>query len=54
MSQITKYYPEYNYFNNELFDKIKIIEKQKINFFSFYDQNFFIKNIKIYNDIFFF
>ena len=54
MSQISKYFPQYNFYNQELINKIKNYEKQKITFFSFYEQNFFIKNIKIFNDILFF
>jgi hypothetical protein len=54
MSQITKYFPKYNLFNIGLINEIKKYEKEKINFFSFYDREFFIKNIKIFNNIFFF
>ena len=52
-SQISKYFPNYNLFNTTLISQIKLYEKEQ-NFFSFYEQNFFIKNIKIYNNILFF
>ena len=54
MSQITKYFPKYNLFNLGLISEIKKFEKEKINFFSFYDREFFIKNIRKFNNIFFF
>lgn len=54
MSQITKYFPNYNLFNSVLFSQINSYEKQKINFIAFCDQYFFIKNIKIFNNFFFF
>lgn len=54
MSQITKYFPKYNLFNISLINEIKKYEKEKIDFKSFYDREFFIKNIKIFNNIFFF
>ena len=48
MSQITKYFPKYNLFNLSLINEIKKYEKEKINFKSFYDREFFVKNVKIF------
>ena len=54
ISQITKYFPHYNLFNTDLINQIKNYEKEKINFLSFCDKYFIIKNIKIFNNIFFY
>ena len=54
MSQITKYFPNYNLFNTEIINQFKNYEKEKINFMSFCERYFFIKNIKIFNNIFFY
>ena len=53
ISQISKYFPNYNLFNIELISQIKIYEKEK-NVITLFEPNFFIKNIKIYNNILFF
>ena len=54
ISQITKYLPKYNLFNIDLIKEIKKYEKEKINLLSFCDKYFFIKNIKILDNIFFY
>lgn len=53
MSQITKQFPEYNLFNNELINNIKK-SNEKINLENFLEKNFFIENIKIFDEIFFY
>ena len=53
MSQITKQFPEYNLFNNELINSI-IKSKEKINFENFLEKNFFIENIKSFDELFFY
>ena len=53
MSQITKQFPDYNLFNNDLIKNIINI-KEKINFENFYKKKFFIENIKIFDEIFFY
>jgi hypothetical protein len=54
ISQITKYFPNYNLFNTEIITQFNNYEKEKINLLSFCDKYFFIKNIKIFNNIFFY
>lgn len=53
MSQITKQFPDYNLFNNDLISNIINI-KEKINFENFFKKKFFIENIKIFDEIFFY
>ena len=53
MSQITKQFPDYNLFNNDLIKNIINI-KEKINFENFFKKKFFIENIKIFDEIFFY
>jgi len=53
MSQITKQFPDYNLFNNDLITNIINI-KEKINFENFFKKKFFVENIKIFDEIFFY
>ena len=53
MSQITKQFPEYNLFNNELINKI-IKSNENIIFDNFLEKSFFIENIKVFDEIFFY
>ena len=53
MSQITKQFPDYNLFNIDLIKNIINI-KEKINLENFLEKNFFIENIKIFDEIFFY
>ena len=53
MSQITKHFPDYNLFNNDLINNI-IKFRGKIEFENFFKKDFFIDNIKIFDEIFFF
>ena len=53
MSQITKQFPEYNLFNNDLIKDI-INSTEKIKFENFLKKNFFVENMKIFDEIFFY
>ena len=53
-TQITKYFPNYNLYNLKLISKINNYKKQKINLSSFNDPDYFIKNIILFNNIFFY
>ena len=53
MSQITKQFPDYNLFNNDLIKNIINI-KEKINFENFFKKKFFIENINIFDELFFY
>jgi hypothetical protein len=53
MSQITKQFPEYNLFNNDLIKDI-IKTNETIKFENFLKKNFFVENIKILDEIFFY
>ena len=53
MSQITKQFPEYNLFNYELINKI-IKYNEKSDFDNFLQKEFFVENIKIFDEIFFY
>ena len=53
MSQITKQFPEYNLFNNDLIKGI-INSTEKIKFENFLKKNFFVENMKIFDEIFFY
>ena len=53
MSQVTKQFPDYNLFNNELINNI-IKYKEKIDFENFLKKDFFIENIQLYDEIFFY
>ena len=53
MTQITKHFPDYNLFNNDLINNI-IKYQGKIEFENFFKKNFFVDNIKLFDEIFFF
>ena len=53
MSQITKQFPKYNLFNKELIDNIIKYDK-KISFENFLNKEYFIENIQIFDEIFFY
>ena len=53
MTQITKHFPEYNLFNNDLINNI-IKYKGKIEFENFFSKEFLVDNIKLFDEIFFF
>ena len=53
MTQITKHFPEYNLFNNDLINSI-IKYKGKIELENFLNKEFLVDNIKLFDEIFFF
>ena len=53
-TQLTKYFPKYNLLNTEIISLIDNYKKQRITLSSFYEQSYFIKNIKLYNNVFFY
>ena len=53
-TQLTKYFPKYNLLNTEIISLIDNYKSQRIALSSFYEQNYFIKNIKLYNNVFFY
>ena len=53
ISQITKFFPNYNLFNSELINNI-VAYSQQNKFNDFFDKTFFMKNIKIFDNFFFF